>query len=86
MKLKTGFVLQEVAGETVVLPVDSALDMNMMITLNGTAKFLWQLLERDTTKEALVDALLGEYEVDRPTAQVCVDNFVKELENNGFLA
>ena len=86
MKLKPGFVLQEVAGETVVLPVDSALDMNMMITLNGTAKFLWQLLEQDTTKEALVEALLSEYEVDRPTAQVCVDNFVKELENNGFLA
>ena len=86
MKLKTGFVLQEVAGETVVLPVDSALDMNMMITLNHTATFLWQLLDQDTTAEALVEALLGEYDVDRPTAQSCVDNFVKELENNGFLA
>lgn len=86
MKLKDGFVLQEVAGETVVLPVGIDLDANMMITLNSTARFLWELLEKETTKEDLVDALLGEYGVDRNTAQVCVDNFVKELADNEFLA
>lgn len=86
MKLKDGFVLQEVAGETVVLPVGMDLDANMMITLNSTARFLWELLEKETTKEELVDALLGEYGIDRGTAQTCVDNFVKELVDNEFLA
>lgn len=86
MKLKEGFVLQDVAGETVVLPVGMDLDANMMITLNGTARFLWELLEKETTKEELVDALLGEYGIDRGTAQTCVDNFVKELADNEFLA
>ena len=86
MKLKEGFVLQDVAGETVVLPTGENLDMNMMITLNSTARFLWELMEKETTKEELVDALLGEYGIDRGTAQLCVDNFVEKLIENDFLA
>lgn len=86
MKLKEGFVLQEVAGETVVLPTGDDLDMNMMITLNSTARFLWERMEQETTKEELVDALLAEYGIDRGTAQKCVDNFVEELVKNEFLA
>ena len=86
MKLKEGFILQEVAGETVVLPTGDDLDMNMMITLNNTACFLWKLLEEETTKDALVEAVLGEYGVDRGTAQACVDNFVDKLVENDFLA
>ena len=86
MKLKEGFILQEVAGETVVLPTGDDLDMNMMITLNSTARFLWERMEQETTKEALVDALLAEYGIDRGTAQLCVDNFVEKLVENDFLA
>ena len=84
MKIKEGFLLQDVAGNTVVLPVEG--DMNMMITLNGTGKFLWEKLEQETTREALVDALLAAYEVDADTAATCVDNFVVELKKNDFLA
>ena len=86
MKLKDGFVLQEVAGETVVLPIGAGLDANMMITLNSTARFLWVLLEKETTRDELVEAILGEYGVDRNTAQDCVDQFVESLEKNDFLA
>lgn len=86
MKLKEGFVLQDVAGETVVLPVGEQLDMNMMITLNSTARFLWEQLEKETTIQELVEAVLGEYGVDRGTAQTCVEDFVKKLEENEFLA
>ena len=31
MKLKVGFVVREVAGQTVVLPTGSDLDLNMMM-------------------------------------------------------
>lgn len=84
MKIKDGFLLQDVAGNTVVLPMDG--DMNCMITLNGTGKFLWQHLEQETSRQALIDALLAAYTVDADTAALCVDNFVAELEKNGFLA
>ena len=86
MKLKNGFILQEIAGDTVVLPADASLDMNMMITLNGTGRFLWEQLENETSQEALVVALLAAYEVDRPTAERCVGEFLEKLIANDFLA
>lgn len=84
MKIKDGFVLQDVAGCTVVLPTDE--NLNMMITLNSTGKFLWEKLEQETTREALIEALLAAYQVDADTAALCVDNFVAELKKNEFLA
>lgn len=84
MKIKDGFVMQDVAGRTVVLPTDG--DMNLMITLNGTGKFLWEHLSQETTSQALVDALLAEYDVDAQTAALCVDQFVAKLKDNDFLA
>ena len=84
MKIKEGYLLQDVAGNTVVLPVDGS--MNTMITLNGTGKFLWEKLEQETTREALIDALLATYDVDADTAAVCVDNFTAELKKNDLLA
>ena len=86
MKLKDGFILRTVAGETVVLPVGGGLDLNMMITLNDTGAFLWEKLQTETTQEILVDALLAEYDVDRDTAAAAVAAFVRKLEDNGFLA
>lgn len=86
MKLKDGFVLSQVAGQTVVIPSGDELDLNMMITLNGTGKFLWERLERGAELEELVNAMLEEYDVDEATARVGVEAFVAKLNANGFLA
>jgi hypothetical protein len=85
MKLKDGFVLRQVAGQTVVLPTDGALDLDMMITLNDTGAFLWEHLAKEIDREALVAALLGEYDVDEVTARNAVDRFLEKLIANGFL-
>jgi len=86
MKIKEGFHLREVAGQTVVLPSGAELDLNMMITLNETGAFLWEKLQEETSEAALVDALLAEYDVDKATAQRSVRVFVEKLNENGFLA
>ena len=86
MKIKEGFILRTVAGETVALPTGGVVDMDMMITLNGTGKFLWEHLAEDTTEETLVEALLGEYDVDRGTAEKSVAAFVARLKELDFLA
>ena len=85
MKLKDGFLLREIAGQTVVLPVSGDLDLNMMITLNGTGAFLWEHLQKETTEEALVAELLKEYDVDEATAAASVAAFVQKLRSNNFL-
>lgn len=86
MKLKDGFILREVAGKIVVLPTGGDLNLNMMITLNGTGKFLWEKLQEETTEAQLVADLLAVYEVDEATASACVKNFVAKLKDNDFLA
>ena len=85
MKLKEGFLLREVAGQVVVLPTGDELDLNMMITLNDTGAFLWERLQEETSEDALVQALLGEYDVDEATARNAVVAFVTKLSDNGFL-
>ena len=85
MKLKEGFLMRTVAGKTVVLPTGDELDLNMMITLNETGAFLWERLNEETSEDALVKALLGEYDVDEVTARAAVVNFVKKLSDHGFL-
>lgn len=86
MKIKDGFLLRQVAGQTVVLPVGGGLDLNMMITLNDTGAFLWEKLQADTDEDGLVAALLAEYDVDELRARQSVDAFVQKLKDNDFLA
>lgn len=86
MKIKEGFVLREVAGQIVVLPTGDRLDLNMMITLNDTGRFLWEHLQQDITKEELVAALLEEYDVDEELAGKSVDAFVQKLRDGQLLA
>lgn len=86
MKLKDGFLLRQVAGQNVVLPAGEEMDLNMMITLNDTAAFLWERLQTETDENALVAELLREYDVDADTASSCVHGFVEKLNANGFLA
>ena len=85
MKLKEGFVLREIAGRTVVVPVRDTLDLNLMISLNATGRFLWEQLEKGATPQQLKEALLEAYDVTESLAQADVDAFIEKLEQNGFL-
>lgn len=86
MKIREGFVLRQVADATIVVPSGTAsLDFNGMITLNETGAFLWKLLESDTDEEAMVSAMLKEYDVDEKTAKAGISKFVARLENEGLL-
>ena len=86
MKIKEGFILRNVADATIVVPAGKAtLDFNGMITLNETGAFLWRLLETDTDEEAMLRAMLGEFDVDEATARAGIARFVSKLKNEGLL-
>ena len=85
MKIKDGFVLRQVAGDTVVLPFGD-MDINAMITLNETGAFMWKQLEQETTVEQIVAAILKEYDTDEATAKAAVESFVEKLRGYDFLA
>lgn len=54
--------------------------------LDGTALRIWQLLETPTSLEAIGDALVGEYEVDRATCDREVAAFVSRLSDEGLIS
>lgn len=86
MKIKEGYIIREVAGQTIVLPTGDDLNLNVMITLNSTGAFIWNQLQNDTDEAAVVKAMLAEYDVDEARATQAVANFVQKLRENGFLA
>lgn len=85
MKIKDGYMLRNVAGSYVVVPMGKeAADFNGMITLNETGAFLWKMLERERTPEELAQALQREYEVSAEQAQKSVLRFLEKLKENHF--
>ena len=85
MKLKPGFVLREVAGSCVVVSTGAELNFNGMISLNETGKAIWKCLENDTDIDAIVAAILAEYDTDEGTVRGAVEAFVEKLRSHGFI-
>ena len=85
MKIKNGFVLREVGGESVVVPVgEMSKQFHGMINLNETGAFLWKFFSQEHTIDEGVSALLTEYEVEEEIARKDVENFCKIITENAF--
>ena len=85
MKIKNGFVLRVVGGESVVVPVgEMSKKFHGMINLNETGAFLWKFFTEEHTVEEGVQALLAEYEVEEELARTDVETFAKTILDNGF--
>lgn len=86
MKIKENFVLQQVAGQNIIVAVAQAsVDFNGMLTLNETGAFLWKELEMGRDRDALVRALTDEYDVSAEKAAQDVDRFLAQLTQSGCL-
>ena len=64
MKIKDGFVLEEVGGAYLAVAVgDRAGSFNGMVRLNGTGAFLWNLMkDNHLSREELVAEVVRAYE------------------------
>lgn len=85
MKIRKGFILREVGGESVVVPVgELSKSFHGMINLNVTGAFLWRFFSEEHSIDEGVDALCEEFEVERERAQADVERFADVLVRNGF--
>ncbi|MBQ8908197.1 MAG: PqqD family protein [Clostridia bacterium] len=80
MKIKEGFMLREVAGFFLVVPLGAKASFQGMMKLNATGKLLWERLTAGADEAALIAALLEAYEVDEATAKADVADFIAHLE------
>ena len=86
MKIKNDFVLRNIAGNWVALPLGKAtIDFTGMLTINESGVVLWRLLEGGCTREEMANALLNEYDVGYDDALADVDEFISKLDSAGCI-
>lgn len=86
MKIKAGFELRELAGQSIVVATgDAAKDFNGMIRLNKVGAFIWKELADGTSEQALVKAVLDRYDVDEDVVKQDIKEVLNKLSNANVL-
>lgn len=86
MKKTQTFIKRDINGESILIPTgDTAREFNGMITLQGTAGFIWDHIEEATSLERLIDMITDEFDVDRKTAGSDAIFFIMQLLRAGMI-
>lgn len=86
MHIPKGFHVRQILDEIIAVPSGEASKLfSGIVSLNDVGMFLFELLQTEQTTEALVEALLDTYDVERETAQRDVDEFLNHLRTSGLL-
>lgn len=87
MKKSEDFILNDIAGNTVLIPVgDKAVSFNGIITLNDTARFLWENIDDNFDADALIALICNSYEdVNKATAEESAEKFISTLKEVGAI-
>lgn len=86
MKIKEDFMIRYIADEWVVVPMGERLtEFNSLIKLNESGAFIWKLLEKDVSKDEIINALLEEFDADEKKVSEDVGAFLKKLEEASIL-
>lgn len=71
---------RRIAGEYVLVPiVGRGADVEAIYNLNGLGAFIWEQLDGARTGEAVVQAIVDRYEVDREMAESDYETFLDQL-------
>lgn len=86
MKIKKDYILREIAGQNIIVPIGQAgLDCRGIMILKGIGVYIFGLLSQDRSREELIEKILEEYEVDCKTAESDLDEFITRLNKLGLL-
>ena len=87
MKLSENFVLKNIAGENVVMPVGEAVGkINGMIKLNPSAKVIWESLEANNDFDGILEEMKNNFNgVDDATLRDDINYFLNKLREHEIL-
>ncbi len=85
MNLNPNFILREIAGESLLVSIVEGEDSKRLLYLNGIGKDVYLHLREGKRDEALIAALMEEYEVDEATLRNDVEEFFGTLRMHGIL-
>ena len=86
MKAKYTFEAMELDDGLVAVPVgDGAEQLHCVLKVNETAMKILNLLEKETTENAIVEALLKEYTGDKNEISNYVHEYIETLITEGIV-
>lgn len=86
MRARRNIEIRQIAGENLLIPVaENAGMVNGLMVLSESGALLWDRLQQETDRQALIDCLLAEYEVDAARAEADVDAFLRQLREAKLL-
>ena len=83
MKLKDTFITHDSEGEQVLIDVSSS--FAGLIRSNKTAAFIVDCLKKETTEEAIIDAMYAKYDAERDVLKKDVEKILGKLRSVGAL-
>ena len=83
MKIKGEYVLREIMGETVAVPIgETVVNSNVLVLLNETGTFFWNLLAKGASQGEIISSVCSEYETDEETVKADLEEFITYLKAN----
>ena len=86
MKLKYRFIINNVAGDNIAVPVGKESNFKGYIRLNETGKDIFEMLKKNVSREKIVSELQKKYpQADTDSINKSVENILNKLEESGLL-
>jgi hypothetical protein len=82
--VKQGFIVREIAGEFLAVPVDFSCGANIVV-LNPVSKFLWEELKEEKSFDELIKAILSNYTVTESEAKEDLKEFLMQMLESDLL-
>lgn len=85
MRLVSGYILNEILSEGVLIPIGEENGQRNAYCLNETGCFLLKKLEHGCEKKELVESIMRNFDVEEMAAEKDVSQFLTILENYHLL-
>ncbi len=86
LKAREDLILRNLAGEYVLMPRGEAIkSFHGTVVMNELSAFVWKQLSAPMDRDALLEAILQEYDVDRETAAADLDGLLARFRELGIV-
>ena len=85
MTLNPNFILREIAGQSLLVSIVDGEDSKRLLYLNGIGTDIYMHLREGLFGEALIAALLEEYDAEETALRADVDEFLATLRSHGIV-
>lgn len=86
MKLKYTFVINEVAGQKVAVPIDCGYGEQSIIKTNDTGAYILELLKNDISLKEILEKIKLDFEIDsEQNLENWLEHFIEQLKKADVL-